>query len=301
MSAVASTAVAVPVAVGAAASFGAAALLQHQASRQAPRSGPLNPRLLWDLVGLPHFRWSILLGVVGFALQVVALRYAPLAIVQPLLVTGVIFYLGFGSIARRRRPDAVLLSGVVLALAGLIGFLLISRPSAGTATFTSGAALPLGICLVVLVGACLLAWRKLGQEYRIVPLAGATAVCYGVTATLVRSLLATPSLSVLISRWELYAVIVVAPTGFLLNQNAFQQGRAGSLALTITTVGDPVVAIGAGAAWLSESLRGGAWVSAGEVVLLMLMAAGIVLLAERAQQMSEQLRDRDSGPSVVSC
>lgn len=283
-------AIAVPAAIGAAAAFGAAGLLQHQASRKAPRSGPLNPKLLRDLMQMPHFRWSVLLGIGGFGLQVLALRFAPLAVVQPLLVTGVLFYLGFASLSRHEQPDRVLVLGAVMALIGLVGFLLVSRPSAGPVQFSGAAALPLGLSLVALVGACLLITPKLQHEYRVIPFAAATAVCYGVTASLVRSLLTAPSLPAMLGHWELYAVIAIAPAGFLLNQNAFQEGRLGSLALTITTVGDPVVAIGSGAAWLNESLSDSPGSTLGEVLSLMLMAAGVVLLATRAQQMSERIR-----------
>src|SRR5699024_9742592 len=129
-------AVAVPVAVGAAASFGTAGFLQHQAAQEVPPTGPLRPGLLYTLIKVPKFRWGVSLAALGFALQVVALDFAPLAIVQPILVTGLLFYLGLAALAMRRPLDRLLLLGALLALAGLIGFLVVSQPAGGSRQFT---------------------------------------------------------------------------------------------------------------------------------------------------------------------
>ncbi len=284
-------AVAVPVAVGAAASFGTAGFLQHQAAQEVPPTGPLRPGLLYTLIKVPKFRWGVSLAALGFALQVVALDFAPLAIVQPILVTGLLFYLGLAALAMRRPLDRLLLLGALLALAGLIGFLVVSQPAGGSRQFTGEAALPLGLALVSVVAVCLLVASRLSQEWRALPLAAATAVCYGVTAGLMRSILLAPDLPTLFSQWQLYAVIVVGPAGFLLNQNAFQEGRIGAVAVATINVGDPMVAIGVGAAWLGESLSSAAWQTTAEVLLLMLMAGGVLLLAHRAQQVVEDIRD----------
>lgn len=289
--------VAVPVAIGAAASFGLAGFLQHQAARLAPQSEPLRPRLLIDLMKMPSFRWSIVISAVGFGLQVVALSFGPLALVQPLLVTGVLFYLGFASRSLHRAPDSLLVAGALVALGGLIGFLLVARPISGRGEFTGEAALPLGVSLVAVVAACLYTATRLPEEFRSVPIAGATAVCYGVTAGLIRSLITAPDVATLFASWQLYAVIIVAPAGFLLNQNAFQEGAIGSVAVATINVGDPVVAIGVGAAWLGEDLTTGVWNTVGEILLLMLMASGVLILATRAQQVADRMRAEGLTPS----
>lgn len=292
MSAFWHVAVAVPVAVGAAASFGGAGLLQHQAAQQVPPSGPLRPGLLYNLIKVPKFRWGVVLGALGFGLQALALDFAPLAVVQPILVTGLLFYLAFAALSLRRTPDRVLVLGALLALGGLIGFILVSSPEQGGGEFSSGAALPLGLALVTVVALCLVAASRMSKEMRALPLATATAVCYGVTAGLMRSLLSTPDIPTLFTQWQLYAVIVVGPAGFLLNQNAFQEGKVGAVAVATINVGDPVVAIGVGAAWLGESLTAAPAQTAGQVLLLMLMAGGVLLLAHRAQQVVERIRDQ---------
>lgn len=275
---------AIPLALGGAASFGAAGALQHEATQKAPESAPLQPTLLVNLMRLSSFRIGVGLGILGFALQVIALKFAPLILVQPLLITDVLFYLVVASALSHRRPGRVLIGGTLLALVGLAGFLFSANPTSGNGNFDSSAALPLGIGLIALVAACLAVATKINGALRVLPLAAATAVCYGVTAGLVRSLIGPHSTAVsLWGHWELYAVLVIGPAGFLLNQNAYQSGVLGSVALTVITVGDPIVAIGIGMAWLDEHIAGG-WAIIGEAAAMTVMAAGIFLLATKAQR-----------------
>jgi drug/metabolite transporter (DMT)-like permease len=281
--------IAIPCALVGAACFGVAGVLQHQATQQAPPEKPLRPGLLVSLMQMSGFRVGVLLGIAGFVLQVLALRFAPLILVQPLLITDVLFYLGFAALRSHHPPDRRMQGGALLALLGLAGFLIAAGPSSGQDTFDSAAALPLGIGLVVLISICLAAASRLRDEIRALPLALATAICYGVTAGLTRSLVATTAVGPIWTHWELYAVIVVGPAGFLLNQNAYQSGVLGSLALTTITIGDPLVAIGVGVAWLGESIAGG-WAILGEVAALGVMGLGIFLLATRAQQISDRIR-----------
>ncbi|MEQ7011208.1 DMT family transporter [Actinopolymorpha sp. B17G11] len=288
--------IAVPAALGAAASYGAAGVLQHRATHRAPERPPLRPRLLLDLLRLGAFRTGALVGVLGFALQVVALRFGPLSLVQPILVTGVLFYLGIAWISGYRRPDLWLLLGAVLTLAGLCGFLVAARPGPGSSDLHPSDAFLLGLVLAVVVAACLAVSSRVSHEARAVPLAAATAVLFGVTAGLVSSLASSPAADVW-QRWELYALIVVGPTGFLLSQNAYQTGQYGSVALAVMTVGDPLVAIGIGVIWLGQTLATGPLSSTVQVVALCLVTAGIAVLAERAQSLAEHIRAVSRQPS----
>lgn len=291
---------AIPLALCGAASFGAAGALQHRATQKTRDSAPLQPTLLVNLMKLPGFRVGVGLGILGFALQVIALKFAPLTLVQPLLITDVLFYLVVASALSHRRPDRVLVGGTLLASVGLAGFLFSADPTSGSGNFDSSAALPLGIGLIALVAACVAAAARINSELRALPLAAATAVCYGVTAGLVRSLIGPHGTEGgLWGHWELYAVIVVGPAGFLLNQNAYQSGVLGSVALTVITVGDPIVAIGVGVAWLGEQIAGG-WAIAGEAAALLVMAGGIFLLATRAQRARGQPADGRTGVDRMS-
>ncbi len=281
-----------PAAVGAAACFGGAGLLQHRAAHEVPEQVPLRASLLVELIKIPGFRYGVLCAGLGFALQIIALRAAPLAVVQPILVTGVLFFLLWATIFLHRPLDPTLALGAVLALIGLSGFLAVASPTAGASNIAGVAVIPLGIGLAAVVVVCLSVATRASHENRAIPLAVATAVFYGVTAGLVRSLVTQPFDGVggLFAHWQLYAIVVVGPVGFLLNQNAFQEGVVGSLAVAIITVGDPIVSIGLGVAWFDDRLRSSAGAILGQVLLLALMAVGIGILTRRANLMAATIR-----------
>lgn len=292
----------VPAAVGAAASFGGASLLQHRATHAVPERAPARFGLLVELIQLPGFRYGVVLAALGFALQVLALHAAPLAVVQPILVTGVLFYLLWTVVFLGHRVDPRLALGAVLALVGLAGFLVVAAPSAGDSNIGGAAVIPLGIGLGTVVLLCLWVAARTPHQYRSIPLAVATAVFYGVTAGLVRSLVTLPVDGVggFFSQWQVYAIIVAGPLGFLLNQNAFQEGVVGSLAVGIITIGDPMVSIGLGVAWFGDHLSGGAWAVTAQVVLLCLMAGGVAILTHRATLIAAAIRSRLTQPGYES-
>jgi hypothetical protein len=98
--------IAVPAAILGAAGFGLASAAQQRATHEVELAPTLSPRLLVDLTKRPM--WLLGLAATGAALvlQLVALAYGPLAVVQPLLVTGVAFAAGFTAMLSRRRSSS---------------------------------------------------------------------------------------------------------------------------------------------------------------------------------------------------
>jgi hypothetical protein len=93
----------------------------------------------------------------------------------------------------------------------------------------------------------------------------------------------------------LWAVIVVGPLGFLLNQSAFQAGTSIAPVLSVITAADPLVPIGTAHQWLHESIAGGPVNVTMEVAALVVMIAGIIVLAHRAPQAVQQPADTVHG------
>ncbi|MFG1953837.1 DMT family transporter [Micromonospora sp. NPDC048830] len=273
-------------ALAAAAAFGTCSVLQYRASRQVPEERAGQPRLLVRLFRVPIWRWSVVLAAAAFALQVAALSLAPLILVQPLLVTGLIWYVLVFAAAEHHRPDPPLLLESTLCLLGLAAFLAATRPtrSQGQGFDSVGSALLLNVAVVVSVGLCLLAAVRLERRWRPLPLALAAGVCYGVTAGLISSLgfhLAASPLSVF-GQWQTYAIAVLGPFGVLLSQNAYQAGPMGAPALATITVADPLVSIAVGLFWLDERIMTGAGAAVGQVLGLAVVAVAVFLLARRA-------------------
>jgi hypothetical protein len=83
-------------------------------------------------------------------------------------------------------------------------------------------------------------------------------------------------------RWPIYAVAVIGPLGFVLNQNAFQQGILLAPVLAILTVCDPLVSIALARFLLDEKLSSTPLGVTGEVIALVVMTAGIVVIAHHS-------------------
>ncbi|MEV0804860.1 DMT family transporter [Micromonospora sp. NPDC050200] len=279
-------------ALAAAAAFGASSVLQFRASRRVPEEPAGRPTLLLRLVRQQGWRWSVVLAVVAFGLQIGALSLIPLVLVQPLLVTGLLWYVLLFSLAERVRPDRAIMLESALCLLGLSAFLLFARPSGGRGGGLDSvwAAVFLGVAVVGSVALCLMIAVGLRRRWRPLPLAMAVGICYGVTAGLVSSIAfhfhGNPL--AVFGQWQTYAIVVLGPLGVLLSQNAYQAGPMGAPALAAITVTDPLVAIGVGLLWLHEEIRTGPWEVFGEVLALAVLAASVFLLARRAPHVKGQ-------------
>jgi uncharacterized membrane protein len=100
-----------------------------------------------------------------------------------------------------------------------------------------------------------------------------------------------------LSDWPIYALAVVGPLGFLLNENAFQQGTLIAPVLSIITVCDPLISIALAALWLKEELNSTPAGISGEVISLLLMIAGIVVVAHRAPHIAPQPDTAKASPA----
>jgi drug/metabolite transporter (DMT)-like permease len=273
---------AVVLAVCAALVFGVASVADQRSTKRVKRRGPLSPRIFLDLMRQPLWVASVGGTLLGFALQVVALRFGPLALVEPLLVCGLIFAVLINAYLRRRW-DAVLIGGVIASAAGVAGFLVIASPSNGNGSVGFAVVLPLAAGLGAAVVGCLAVARR-STVLRPLALALACGINYGVAAFLVKLVVSDVhgGLGGLLTDWPIYALAVVGPLGFLLNENAFQAGTLIAPVLAIITVCDPIISIALGALWLNERLNSSPAGIAGEVIVLLLMVTGVVVTAHRA-------------------
>jgi drug/metabolite transporter (DMT)-like permease len=281
-----SSVVAIITAIAAALVFGIASVADQRSTKRVKRRGPLSPRIFLDLARQPLWLASIGGTVLGFALQVVALRFGPLALVEPLLICDLIFAVLINCYLRNRW-DGPLLGGVLAAALGVAGFLAIARPTNGSTSVSFYVVLPLGAGLAAGVVGCLAVAAR-SETLRPLALALACGINYGVAAFLVKLVVSDVSggLVGLLTDWPIYALAVVGPLGFLLNENAFQQGTLIAPVLSIITVCDPLISIALAALWLNEKLNSTAAGIAGEVISLLLMVAGIVIVAHRAPHVS---------------
>jgi drug/metabolite transporter (DMT)-like permease len=273
---------AVGLAVCAALVFGIASVADQRSTKRVKRRGPLSPRIFLDLAHQPLWLASVCGTLFGFGLQVLALRYGPLALVEPLLVLGLIFATLINAYLNKRW-DALLIGGVIAASVGLAGFLAIAQPTSGQSSVGFLAILPLAAGLAAGIMGCLALSRR-SSFFRPLALALACGINYGVAAFLVKIVVTDVSggLGAVLTDWPIYALAIVGPLGFLLNENAFQQGTLIAPVLAIITVCDPIISIALGAAFLHETLNSTPAGVAAEIITLAIMVTGVVVTAHRA-------------------
>ena len=292
-----STPIAVVASAIAALVFGISSVAEQRSTKRVKTERALSPRILLDLVRQPLWVTAIGGTVAGFALQVIALRFGPLALVEPILVCDLIFAVLIAAYLRSRRPDPVMLAGAVASTAGVVGFQVIAHPSAGKATVSFSALLPLAAGLAAAIAGCLFVAQR-SQNLRPLALAMACGVCYGVAAFLVKLVTGDFSggLPHLFTNWPIYAVAVIGPVGFVLNQDAFQAQAGPVIApvMAIITAADPLVSIVLGHVFLDEKLSGTPAGTVGEVASLVVMVIGIVVIAHHAPQVIRQREEAAS-------
>lgn len=277
----------VAVSLGSALAFAVSSSLKHISAGQVPDAQTLGARSLGRFVRatLAHPLWLGGIGadVVGLGLQVTALHLGALGVVQPLLISGLLFALLLrsrtGQPVRRRE-----IGWAGLVAVALVGFLLL----AGTANQVTapeaadrGPAVAAAVAGFVLAGVCVLLGRRQRQGGRSAALLGiAVGAIYAATAALLKALttIALRGPIPLLTSWQLYAVLILGAGGLLLNQVAFQAGPLSASLPAIASV-DPLLSIVIGVVVYDERIRHGLPAGIGLGVLLLILGGAVIALA----------------------
>ncbi|HWC39215.1 MAG TPA: DMT family transporter [Acidimicrobiales bacterium] len=272
---------AVLAALGAALLYAAASVFQQRAAGEAPADRSLRLGLLVGLLARPLWLIGIVADGAGFVLQFVALDHGSLVLVQPLLVSGLLFALPFAAVFTRRRLTPSEWLGSAATVAGLSLFLVVASPGPGHDTASDMAWIITGACTLVPIVVMVAVSRSTTGAVRAGLLAAAGGVFYGLAAALTKVTAQefhSGIVHTITSNWEPYALVVCAVVAMVVVQSAFQAGPLRWSLPTLTVV-DPVVSVIIGALALGEriSTRGAA--PALEIIGLMFMAWGVFLVA----------------------
>jgi drug/metabolite transporter (DMT)-like permease len=266
--------------------FAAAAALQYRAARRAVHGGEdagaahgLIRRLIRDPVWLTG--WGV--NLTGFCAQAIALHFGSTAIVQPLLVTQLVFTIALGTVGTGRRPARMDLFGGVAVSAGLAVLFTVpgAIPPEGEPSrpriFVAGLiAAPL---VVVLSRA---AWLRAGPV-RAALLGVCAGLCFAATAVLIKLTtadLVDRGVAATAVDWPGYALAGSTLLGLVLEQRAF---AAGSLpaAMTAMTMTNPIASYLV-AAFAFETLPPGTAAAFTAVSFSVLLLTGGVALLSRS-------------------
>lgn len=280
--------VVVGLSLGAALAFATSSSLKHVSAGHAPDAQSLHPDNLarFTRFMLSHPLWLAGIGcdVVGLALQIIALHLGRLVVVQPLLVTGLLFALVLRQLHEHHHITRRQMAWAVVLCAALAGFVLLATAGHRHLHHESADRLPAvvsGAVGILLAGTCVELGRRLRHNGRSAALLGvAVGIIYAATAALLKAVtdIATRSPLGLLTSWQLYLVILLGATGLILNQLAFQAGPL-TASLPATASVDPLLSIVVGVFVYDEHIRRGPGGGVLLALLLALLGVAVIQLA----------------------
>ena len=260
-------------------------LTQHKASIGAPRRVK-GWRLALYLPRQPLWLLGVAAAVGSFVFQALALHNGPMSVVQPLLITELIFGLVLRRVWIHQDVARAAWASVGVVCVTLAVFLAVGEPEGGRPAPTAAHWLSAGLVL----GGAIVVLTLLGLRGSPVRRAAVLAAAAGVTASLEASFLkaATQTLSVsgiggMLTAWPVYAFVVATITGAVLQQGALHVGPL-SVSQPLLVIIDPFASIILSVWLFEERFTDSPAKIAIAVVAFAVMAVGVVMLTRTAPQ-----------------
>jgi drug/metabolite transporter (DMT)-like permease len=285
------------------ASFAAGGVLQQREAAARPEREALSFRLILDL--LHDHAWLLGIGfaMLSYVLEAIALNFGPLVLVQPLIVTELLFALPisvrfFGQKMRLRGWI-----GTVAITVGLAVGLVSAKPTAGQQNaplvdWMVALSVVAGVTVVVVM----IGRSKKGSLRSSFYALGA-GIMLGTQSALLKATIEHFKHGIVtgLTTWQLWTFVAVAILALVLVQSAYEAGPLAS-SMPVVDASSPSVAIVFGLALFSEHIRTGPWL-AGIIVGLALLFLGIVDLDTsplvhclQHAQVVERLKREDAVP-----
>ncbi len=256
-------------------------VVRHRIAGQAPTDGSRRSSPLWNAVSRPLWWAGTGTALIGYGLQVVALGFGTLLVVQPILVLSLMFTLPLAAAYDRRRIRFTELFWAGVLTTAVAVLVLLGRPVPGDPQPPLERWLP-----ALLVGAVVLVLiertaQLLVRRERALLLGIVTGAIFGYVAVLSKAVVDIfihGGLWALLLNWELYGLVLGAALGTVVQQYSFNAGalRTSLPAMTIT---EPIVAFALGYAVLGEQFRVTSltgWAAMGAALLAMAVATAVL-------------------------
>jgi hypothetical protein len=237
--------------------FALASVLQQRGTTGISDEDALGAGMIGSLVKRPIWLLGITADIAGFGVQAAALAVGSLLLVQPLLVTTLLFALPMAARVAHRRLTESEWRWAGLLVISLIVFVVMGEPTAGRQDPSFRSWIPTIAVTVPLVAACVFAAGGLPHgTRRSLVLAIAAGVLLGVSAPLTKTAIAGFEDGFLegLSRWELWGMAITASLGTFWQQSSYQAGDV-QTSLPAVTVLKPLVAMALGLTIYEETLK----------------------------------------------
>lgn len=271
--------VAVLAALAAGACFALAGVLQQRAAVRLPDHDALSFRLLRTLARRPMWRAGIALAFAAYGFQALALAFGPLSLVQPLIISELLFAIPLSARLRRRPLGAREWTGTLAVTAGLATALAAARPHGGDPVVPLGSWLITLASVGALVALTLAVCTRVTGPARASLLGLAGGLVMGTQSMLLAATVDTMARDVvaLFAAWQTYLLVGASIAGLLLIQSAFQAGPLAA-SMPVIDATEPLVAVTVGVAVFGETLRTGWLPTSLSALGVAVLVCGIVLL-----------------------
>lgn len=268
--------------VAAAVLFAIGSVVQQRAASHAPPEKALSFGLLLYLVRQRPWLVGFASSLVGNIIASAALGMGGVALVQPLFTIRLLFALPLAATLSKVRIPRRDWLGAVATAAGLAAFIFVGRPGRGhplQANQWAWLAAVVGVSAVVAVLVALS--RRLDAARAATVLGVGAGMLFGLqsslTETAVRYLRTQGFLHTFL-HWQPYVLVAAAIVGAMLIQSAYEMAPLPASFPTLVT-SEPMTGLIIGVTVLHGSLHVGAGALAAEVTGLLVMVAGVGVLA----------------------
>jgi drug/metabolite transporter (DMT)-like permease len=266
-------------------------VVRQRATMDVPQEHGVSSVMFLTLLRRPLWWAGTAAAVAGYVFQALALANGSLLLVQPILVSALLFALPMSARLARRRVTRGEWAWAVLLTVALAVFVLLAqtRPGDYEASVPLSALVAV-ICTAAVMACVVVAIRTMGWR-RSVLLAVAVGVLFGVVAVLTKQvmhLLTHDGLRAVLTTPVLYLLALLGVVAVFLQQSAF---HAGSLQTSVPTmlVFEPLVAVLLGAVVLGEHLDVSRVDAAVLTISTVAMAAATIALGRDEGAYEEQL------------
>jgi drug/metabolite transporter (DMT)-like permease len=287
------TALALLLALLCAAFFAVSSSVQHQAAEGAPESAEGLLGLLGYLVRRPPWLIGQFLATCAFVLHASALHAGPIAVVQPIVVSGIVWAVPARAALSRRLPSLAELRAVLVTASGLAVFLVASNPTSGRLAGLGLGTIALVLGGVVVAAAANVAASRVRHDPRrkafFFGVVG--GVLFGLVAGMLKLTLQvvnTDGVLGLLTAWPTYGLLLAGAGGVLTNQRAYRTAGL-SASMPALNIVNGMTSLTFGFTVFSEVPRHSPLFVALQAAALACMAVGLWMLVklEEAQEASQ--------------
>jgi drug/metabolite transporter (DMT)-like permease len=268
-------------------------VVRQRVAQDVPADKALSGSVVTSLVREPSWWAGTAAAIAGYVFQALALAHGSLLLVQPLLVSSLLFAMPLSAWLCHQSVGWAKWGWAILLTAGLAVFVLVGQPREGHYRPPIPAWTLALTVFVPLVVVCVAAADKAVGRLRAMLLAVAVAVLLGMIAVLTK--ICTHRFAV--GGWHEvltvpapYMLVALAVAVTVLQQSAFGAGAL-EASVPVMLIGEPVIAVLLGVLVLGEHLAASGSAAVTLTVAVSAMVVGTIALGRGSGARTEQLAD----------